>query len=151
MTSTPNMELRLLTKTVCLSLREPLDQVLAGLEGIRFSQQNDVEMDRTYIRLLGQGVELLFQNGQLSTVFLYLTKGPDDCGSFEGTTDTIGRDVMDNPKDSVFAETLEDQGYQPAKRQYPFSVDRLNDEIRIRLEKRSGAALIMIDDGMMIR
>lgn len=115
------------------------------------SKQDDVEMQRTYLRLIGEGVELVFQDNRLTTVFLYLTKGPENCGIFSGSTDTLDRQVLDTADERKFSDVLEAKGFGPSKRIYPFSVDLLNDEIRIRLEKRSGECLVMVDDGSMIR
>ncbi|EBA11189.1 hypothetical protein RCCS2_10470 [Roseobacter sp. CCS2] len=115
------------------------------------STQEDVPMHRTYLRLIGDGVELVFQDKRLTTVFLYLTKGPENCGIFSGSTDTLDRQVLDKADEREFSDVLEAKGYEPSKRTYPFSVDWLNDVIRIRLEKRSSDCLVMIDDGSIIR
>lgn len=151
MTLTPSLELRFATSTLKLSLGGAIQDLDKMLAAHVVTKQEDMQMHRTYLRLIGDGVELVFQDKKLATVFLYLTDGPENCGVFSGSTDTLNRQVLDKADEREFSDVLEAKGYQPSKRTYPFSVDRLNDVLRIRLEKRSADCLVMVDDGSMIR
>lgn len=108
-------------------------------------------MRRTYVRVVGEGVELLFQDEHLSTVFRYLTEGPENCGAFLGTTDALDRDVLEFGDQQKFSGMLESKGFWSPERSYPIATDRLNDHLRIRLEKREDYCLVIINDGAMLR
>ena len=151
MTSTPSLVLKLDISDVPLTLRDDIERVAGMLSGYEISREDDDEMGRSYLRLIGRGVELSFKASKLSSVFLYITEGPEDCGTFRGETDLLARDVLSSQDNNLFCDALEAQGFDPSKKEYPFSVDRLNDELRLRLEQRQGNAIVLIDDGAMIR
>ena len=108
-------------------------------------------MGRSYLRMIGRGVELSFRAGKLSSVFLYPTKGPENCGVFDGETDLLTREALSQTNANAFCDALEARGFVPPEKTYPFSVDRLNDQMRLRFEQRDGRVVVLIDDGAMIR
>ncbi|KQI66936.1 hypothetical protein AN189_18235 [Loktanella sp. 3ANDIMAR09] len=113
--------------------------------------QIDAEIQRSAIQVLHEGAELLFERDALIAVFLYLTAGPGNLGVFRGTTDLLGKEIIEGQNEEKFIASLEAQGFWAPKRSYPFSIDRLNESLRIRWEKRKGQVLVLIDDGARIR
>ena len=151
MTSTPNLVLKLDINDVNLSLYTDIVSVIELFSGYEIEREEDVEMNRTYLRIVERGVELLFTGNKLSSIFLHITRGPENCGTFLGEIDLLPREIIDKKNDEIFAEFLESKGFVPPRKKYPFSVDRLNDELRIRLEQRRGSTTLLIDDGNMVR
>ena len=146
-----NLELRLHTERVPLRLGEPLEAVQARLDAFQISRVEDQEMGRVNLRILGEGVELGFQDERLATVFLFLSPGDPDLGVFAGETDMLDRSIFDSTDEVRFAETLQARGFGRSKRKYPFATDLLNATLRLRLEKRPDQTLVLIDDGSFIR
>ena len=151
MTSTPSLVLKLDTNDLILSLRDDVNHVAELLYDLEIRREDDLEIGRSYLRLVGHGVELSFKDNKLSSVFLYVSEGPENCGTFRGETDLLTREVFTSKDDKVFCDALEAQGFVLAKKKYPFSVDYLNDELRVRLECRHGSIIVLIDDGEMVR
>lgn len=151
MTLRPSLVLKLDISDVAVTLGGHIEHITAILSNYEIIREDDDEMSRSYLRMIGRGVELSFKADKLSTVFLYVTEGPEDCGSFSGETDLLTRDVLASKDAKVFCDALEAQGFVPSKKEYPFSVDRLNKELRLRREERQGNTVVLIDDGAMIR
>lgn len=151
MTLTTNIVLKLDISNVPLSLGDDIEHVLRILSNYKVSREDDLEMGRSYLLMIERGVELTFKLNQLSSVFLYITKGPENLGLFDGETDLLKKEIIQSQDEKLFSETLESKGFRPTEKVYPFAVDRLNDSIRIRLEKREGRAIILIDNGAMVR
>jgi hypothetical protein len=139
------------TEDLFLSLRDDIDHVAGLTSNYEIRRADDPEMGRSYFRLIGRGVELTFKANELSSVFLYVTEGPENCGTFSGETDLLKRGILDAKDDKVFCDALEEQGFVPVAQKYPFSVDRLSDKLRLRLEQRQGSVVVLIDDGAPIR
>ncbi len=151
MTSMSSLELRLDTDRIPLVLGEPLALVRSKFDGRDIKCAEDPEIRRAYLTVLGEGVELVFEDDRLATIFLYLSGAPEECGRFGGTTDMIGREILDAQDSQPFETTMERLGFVPTKRSYPFAIDRLNDDLRIRLEQRPEKSFILIDSGDGVR
>ena len=151
MTSTPSLVLKFDTKDLELTLYESMESVRRRISTYEVEQEEDAEMARSYLRLIGLGAELSFGSKGLSTVFLHLSEGEGNCGVFTGATDLLDKKTIELADENMFANSLEAQGFSAPNRTYPYAIDRLNSDIRVRLEKRHGQNLIVIDDGSLIR
>lgn len=149
-----NFELRFPGRTVPLSLGQPLEKAMAAFGDLNISEIIDDDPafpERRYFNVIDEGAMLLFEDAKLTLVFLFLTQTPDSSGVFRGSTDLLPKEIIDAKDDTAFTEFLEAKGFWPSKRKYPFAVDRLNEDFRVRLENRRGEIKIVIDDGSMIR
>lgn len=151
MTSMSSLELRLGTDRITLVLGEALEGVRSKLSQYRIKFLDDAEIRRSYVIVLGEGVELVFEDNLLASVFLHLRGAPEDCGHFDGTTDMIDREILEAQDTHLFEVMMEQLGFVPTKRSYPFAVDRLNDDLRIRFEQRPEKSFILIDNGARVR
>ena len=149
-----NFELRFPGRTVPLHLGQPLEQAITAfgdLQTEEIADEDPISPERRAFCVVDEGAELLFLEERLWAVFLHLTQKPGSSGVFRGSTDLLSKEIIDAKDDRAFAEVLEAKGFWPPKREYPFSVDRLNEDFRVRLENRRGEIMIVIDDGAMIR
>lgn len=149
-----DFELRFPGRTVHLYLGQPLEKAIAAFGDLNISEIIDDDPafpERLYFNVVDEGAMLLFADAKLKLVFLHLTQTPDSSGVFRGSTNLLPKEIIDAKDDTAFAEFLEANGFWPSKRKYPFAVDRLDEDFRVRLENRRGDITIVIDDGAMIR
>lgn len=149
-----DFELRFPGRTVPLFLGQTLDKAMTAFGDLKIFEIIDEDPafpDRRYFNVIDEGATLLFEDANLRLVFLFLTQTPDSSGVFRGSTDLLPKEIIDAKDGTAFAEFLEAKGFWPSKRKYPFAVDRLNEDFRIRLENPKGEIKIVIDDGAMIR
>ena len=134
-----------------LHLGAPLSEVEPLLSAFHTETDIDPQLTRTHIILPGDGAELLFKDGSLATVFLFLTPTADHPAPFAGETDLLGPTFFADPQPEHFTQILDAEGFYAPPRSYPFATDRLSDTLRLRLETRPDQVMIMIDDGARIR
>lgn len=134
-----------------LTLGDVPHSVFHALSNYPLKHDDDPEIGTVYLRIIDRGVELVFNDTGLSTIFVYLTAGPEDCGVFCGEFDFLSKSVRSSMDDDAFCRTMEAQGFRRAKKTYPSAIDFLNEHLRVRLECRGDKRMVVIDDGAMIR
>ena len=101
------------------------------------------DLDRTYLLFGSYGFEMLFEGGFLDTVFLYLAS--NSMPLFSGHFNLLDDDFFQTLSVNLFYKSMCDRGFTACKTSYPFAVDFLSSNLRIRLETRSDQTMIIID------
>lgn len=144
-----DLELILPTKQVlCFSIGDPLN-ILKAL-GEADEIYNDPEFNQvSYVYSLKYGLEFLFKNNRLKTVFIFLnTTGKK---GFNGSLSLLPNSFFNSFDQEVFIKSLTELGYQQHEKAYPFSIDMLNESLRIRYNFNPRNPSIIVDNGNMIR
>lgn len=137
---------------IALPLGASVEEIQTILASTRYDQDDDPEVNTTYFELPDDGIDIVVNNGTLSTVFLHLMPHDDRSSIFVGSTNYLGRAFFDTPSADLFEQTLAHQGFIRLSRQYPNNaVDMLTDEVRLRYEDRQGELMICFDDGARVR
>jgi len=101
------------------------------------------DLDRTYLKFGSYGFEMLFEGGFLDTVFLYLAS--NSMPLFSGHFNLLDDDFFQTLSVDLFCKSMCDRGFTACKTSYPFAVDFLSSNLRIKLETRSDQTMIIID------
>ena len=109
------------------------------------------DLDRTHLKFGNCGFEMLFESGILDSVFLYLASNNRSTPLFSGHFNLLDDDFFQTLSVDKFCKSMCGRGFTACKTSYPFAVDFVSSNLRIRLETRSDQTIILIDDGSMIR
>ena len=109
------------------------------------------DLDRTYLKFGSCGFEMLFESGILDSVFLYLASNSRSTPLFSGHFNLLDDDFFQTLSVDKFYKSMCSRGFTACKTSYPFAVDFLSSNLRVRLETRSDQTIILIDDGALIR
>lgn len=134
-----------------LKPQDTLDGILEVLKNREVHIDPDPEMNRTYLELTGDGMDIVFKGDQLSSVFLFLDPIPPRTDRFQGHCNILSERFFVAPSHELFVSEMAALGLVKNNRKYPNAVDYLNEHIRVRLERRNGSSMILIDDGSFLR
>ncbi|WP_400083990.1 hypothetical protein [Yoonia sp. R78084] len=137
------------------SLKLPLGMAEADLPSLlvprKYLRNDDPEMQRTSFQLPDDGVEIIFQNGALRGVFLYLASSDNGQPVFTGSTNFLSEAFFRAPSPHLFEVTLAASSFARSARQYPNAIDMLTDKTRLRYETRPDQSIIYFDSGASLR
>lgn len=145
------MEISLENSDHTLRLGMPIDEVKAEFADLNYDQSLDEELGRSYLIFWSDGFDLMFQNDQLSSVFIYMTPNPAQRPAFSGELDYLPNGFFAAPNAQSFVGLLKLQGFQPSERRYPHATDMLNASSRLRYQEGPTGLMVFFDDGDMIR
>ena len=134
-----------------LRLAMPIGVATAELCDLDYEQSDDDELERTYLVFREDGFELLFDHGQLSGVFLYLSPNRDNFPAFGGELNYLPRDFFVEPCAQRFIDLLTSQGFMQSERKFPNSTDMLDANVRLRYQEGPTGLMVFLDDGNRLR
>jgi len=142
-----------------LVLEEALHVVEARLEvEIRRSRlvyevgAYDAEIRRRYVSLRQSGIELLFEEDRLRKVALYVRPPKPAYAKFNGTISLLPDDFFKAPSRERFVEALRASGFAIWPKAYPYAVDLVSADLRVRYADNPNTHChVGIDDGSMLR
>ena len=109
------------------------------------------DLDRTYLKFGSCGFEMLFEGGLLDSVFIYLASNNRSTPLFSGHFNLLDDDFFQTLSVDLFYKSKCGRGFTACKASYPFAVDFVSSNLRIRLETKSDQTIILVDDGSLIR
>lgn len=136
---------------IVLTLGTTVAEVRTSLASMHFVEEFDAELDRHDIELPMDGVSLIADSGILSCVFLHLDPMWKESSPFMGNTDLLNTEFFRDPSTELFEECLTRQGFVRLLRPYPFALDMMTSQVRLRYEYRPGNRMIIFDNGAFVR
>ena len=110
----------------------------------------DKEMNRVYwIYRKKYGMDFLFENNKLTNLFLY--KKCSEYMGFSGSFSLLPIEYFNNYNKEEFVDHLKRKGFIAHPKKYPFSLDMIDDNYRLRYHERPDNFYISFNNGNLIR
>lgn len=134
-----------------LKPQSPIESVLEALKNRETRIDPDPGLNRTDIELPRDGIDLVFICDQLSSVYLYIDPVPPRTDRFNGRCNLLSDRFLAEPGAELFCSEMTAIGLVKSDRTFPNAMDFLNEQVRVRFERRRGKSLIVFDDGSLVR
>ncbi len=141
-----DLELQLNTDSLQLSFGEHIHTTAEKIADLSVQKNHDAEMRRTYVNLLDYGVELMYENDQLTNATLFLVPYKFN-KKYSGAFLSLSSDFFSSPNEAKFSDAMEIIGMKKFWKKYPFAVDYVRDGLRVGYFCSPDSSYINIDDG----